>query len=125
MERRPSLDWSTATRTYRQAFENFRERVRAVQTLYGGHSSREKIDTAILELEKARQDYRAARNALLREMIPSDHTPPQSPDSAWNQECIREIAQLLWELEGRPEGAALDNWHRAEEIARRAVVTHV
>ena len=97
-----------------------------MQTLYGGgDSSREKIDNAILELERARQDYRAARNALLREMIPSDQTPPKSADTAWNQECIREIAQLLWELEGRPEGAALDNWYRAEDIVRRAVVASV
>jgi Protein of unknown function (DUF2934) len=34
---------------------------------------------------------------------------------------IRRRAYLIWEHEGRPEGKALEHWHRAEaEIAERA-----
>jgi hypothetical protein len=33
---------------------------------------------------------------------------------------VREIAQLRWELAGKPEGADDENWYRAEDIVRRA-----
>jgi hypothetical protein len=34
---------------------------------------------------------------------------------------IREIAELLWECEGRREGRADEDWYRAQEILRRAL----
>ena len=33
---------------------------------------------------------------------------------------VREIAELRWELAGKPEGTDDENWYRAEEIVRRA-----
>jgi hypothetical protein len=33
---------------------------------------------------------------------------------------VSEIAQLRWELAGKPEGTDDDNWYRAEDIVRRA-----
>ena len=33
---------------------------------------------------------------------------------------MREVAELRWELAGKPEGTDDENWYRAEEIVRRA-----
>jgi hypothetical protein len=38
-----------------------------------------------------------------------------------NAARIKQMAELLWEFSGRPEGTADDDWHRAEEILRRAL----
>jgi hypothetical protein len=38
-----------------------------------------------------------------------------------NANRIRRIAKLLWEVAGKPEGSARQDWYRAEEIIRRAV----
>ena len=37
-----------------------------------------------------------------------------------DRDRVREIAELRWELAGKPEGTADDDWYRAEEIVRRA-----
>jgi len=34
---------------------------------------------------------------------------------------VSEIAELRWELAGKPEGTADENWYRAEDIVRRAM----
>jgi len=35
-------------------------------------------------------------------------------------ERVRDIAELLWETAGRPEGTADEDWRAAEAIVRRA-----
>jgi hypothetical protein len=39
-------------------------------------------------------------------------------DSIYNR--IREVAELRWELAGKPEGTDDENWYRAEDIVRRS-----
>lgn len=37
-------------------------------------------------------------------------------------EEIGALAKLHWEEEGRPEGKALEHWHRAESELRRQII---
>lgn len=37
-------------------------------------------------------------------------------------EDIGALAKLIWEEEGRPEGRAVEHWHRAESELRRRVI---
>ena len=39
-----------------------------------------------------------------------------------NPEEIGALAKLHWEEEGRPEGKALEHWHRAESELRRQII---
>jgi hypothetical protein len=122
MEPRQSPDsHSTANwQRYRQAFDNFREKVRNMQSLASeGNYAQTAIDAAVLEMEIAKEDYKIARDALFLEMLPSKDVVAAPKDSR-NEEGVRELAELLWELEGRPEGSALDDWYRAEDIHRRS-----
>lgn len=106
---------------YRQAFENFREKVRSVQNLAAVEiHDQATIDSAVLEMEIAKECYKAARDALFLEMIPSQDRRFVASGDGRNEEDVRELAELLWELEGRPEGSALDDWYRAENIHRRS-----
>ena len=83
------------------------------------NADRQAIDGALLELEKARVEYNHRRDALAEKLLPvlgssaSDSVQPQA-------NRVSEVAQLRWELEGRPEGSAEEDWYRAEEIVRSA-----
>ena len=110
---------SPAWQSYRRAFNNFRNAVRAVQNLSGGNLDKSTLDAAVLTMQQAHEDYRSARDILAREMMPSGKRGFLRRESTWNQEGVKEIAELLWELEGRPDGTALDDWYRAESIVRR------
>jgi DUF2934 family protein len=107
-------------RRYREAFENFREKVRNVQNLaLLENRDQATIDTAVLEMEMAKEHYNTARDALFLEMAPFKSRRVAPPENGWREKGIRELAELLWELEGKPEGSALDDWYRAEDIYRR------
>jgi len=82
-------------------------------------ADRQAIDAALLELEKSRVEYNHRRDAVAQTLLPmlgsssSDAVQPRT-------NRVSELAQLRWELEGRPEGTADEDWYRAEEIVRRA-----
>jgi hypothetical protein len=105
---------------YRSAFDQYTQTAREVRRLVES-SDQNGISIALLELEKARAEYDARRDALadcllpegLRKSFVSDRT--QEYDSS-----VRTIAELLWESAGRPEGTADCDWSRAEEIVREA-----
>jgi hypothetical protein len=41
------------------------------------------------------------------------------PPAAGRDEArVKSIAELLWELKGKPQGSADDDWYRAERVAR-------
>ncbi len=110
---------------YRHAFEEFSRKARCVQSLTDHpHPDRAAIDRALLELEQARVKYNNARDALVRQLLPASprETIPVviSESSQARREHVRDIAELLWEGAGRPEGTAEEDWRRAEEIVRRA-----
>ena len=99
---------------YRSSFEDFSIKARRVQSLVGGPNSQE-METALLEMERARLAYAGARDALARQLLPSLPAAPRR-----ETRDVSGIAELLWEVAGRPDGTAHRDWLRAEEIARRA-----
>lgn len=107
---------SSAWRNYRDAFEEFSTKARLVQTLREQPTGPGAIETALLDLERSRRVYNGARDQLVRELAPS--VAAVSTETAPGN--VRGIAQLLWEVAGRPEGTAHQDWLKAEEIARRA-----
>jgi hypothetical protein len=125
--RRNPISHSTpAWRQYRQAFDQFRDKVRNMQSLAaGGSQDQTAIDAAVLEMEMAKEDYKAARDTLFLEMIASENHRDPPPHPNRSEDEVRELAELLWELEGRPEGSALNDWYRAENIHRRSFKTCV
>jgi Protein of unknown function (DUF2934) len=103
---------------YRSAFEEFAGKVRQARALMcGPNPDWQAIDAALLELEKARVNYNHRRDLLAQELLPQLQTSANEP----GLNRVREIAQLRWELAGKPEGTDDENWYRAEEIVRRAV----
>ena len=107
---------------YREAFQNFSEKARFVQDMTATQNlDRSTVDRALLELEKAHTVYIERRNSLAYFLLPSaarDLSRVPAPDSESYKSHVRRIAELLWEVAGRPRGTANDDWYRAEEILR-------
>jgi hypothetical protein len=103
---------------YRRAFDEFAEKVRQARALLSASSADcHAIDAALLELEKARVNYNHQRDLLAQQLLSSSRLPDSNQPSA---NRVREIAELRWELAGKPEGSDEENWYRAEEIVRLA-----
>jgi hypothetical protein len=111
---------------YRRAFEDFSKSVEHVQTLSARPCpDRAAMEAALLEVEKARLFYNRCRDALAQQLLRTTsagrNSAPLPPDSPQvRADRIRGIAELLWEVSGKPEGTAEDDWYRAEDILRRA-----
>jgi len=109
---------------YRQAFQQFSEKARFVQDMTATQNlGQSTVDAAMLELEKAHAVYIERRNTLAYFLLPStarDRVGVAAPDSEFYQSHVRRVAELLWEVSGRPLGTANDDWHRAEAIIRSA-----
>lgn len=64
-------------------------------------------------------NYNLRRDILTEELLKSAPAlPVPAADSI--QTRVREVAELRWELAGKPEGTAEEDWYRAEEIVRLA-----
>jgi hypothetical protein len=112
-------------RAYREAFQEFARRVEQLESLKAtGNAARTSVDSALLELERARVHYRQSRDALASVLLsgrPLRFAEVQSSARPRDEnQRVREIAQLLWEFEARREGFADDDWYRAEQIVRSA-----
>jgi hypothetical protein len=103
---------------YRNAFAEFAQKTRQARALMSAaNPDWQAIDAALLDLEKARVNYNHRRDILAQQLLSSS----QLPEAAQPQpNRVREIAQLRWELAGKPEGTDDENWFRAEDIVRRA-----
>jgi DUF2934 family protein len=106
--------------TYRATFQEYARKFDALQRLMGcGTSDRGRIEAALLDVEKARAAHSCARDELAKEL-----TRPSLPPAARAEERhIRETAQLLWELAGRPDGTAERDWRRAEQLVQSSAAT--
>jgi DUF2934 family protein len=108
---------------YRAAFDRLSIQVRQLQKLTAKDKpDPTEIEAALIAVELARQDYNASRDVLAREMLQrSTRRIPRArhefPGSDLTR--VKAIAKLLWDLTGRPEGKAEENWYRAEDIIRR------
>src|SRR5258708_40248901 len=107
-----SLTTLDLSKAYRAAFEEFPRRVQHVQHLTAEENPElAALDTALLELEKARLAYNACRDALAHHLLAS--SPQRS-----HGDRVKKMAEFLWEVVGRPEGTADQDWHRAAVAAR-------
>ncbi len=112
-----------AVSDYRRAFAEFAGKARQARALMAASNPDwPAIDATLLELERARLDYNRHRDILaqlLSSQQPGAHSlPPHSAEPHANR--VRAIAELRWELAGKPDGTAEENWFRAEEIVRQA-----
>ena len=107
---------------YRSAFAEFAQKDRQVRALIADpHPDWQAIDAALLELEKARVNYDHRRDILTQELLSSAPRQPLAPPASDSiQTRVKEVAELRWELAGKPEGTDEENWYRAEDIVRRA-----
>ena len=105
-------------RAYRSAFEDFALAARAIQRLTAHpHPDGAAVDAALLALERARKLYTQRRDALAHHL--SAGLLPDSPQERADR--VRPVARLLWEVAGRREGAAEEDWLRAEQIVHAAL----
>ena len=112
-----------AWRAYQRAFHEFSECVRNLQALTTDpHPNRASIEAALLEVEKSRLVYDLCRDRMARYFMPSSRRSymPASDAREATRSRVRNIAELLWESAGCPQGTAEDDWLRAEEIVRQA-----
>ena len=112
-----------ARRAYQQAFHDFSDRVRHLQSvIHDPHPDRAEIEAALLEVEKARVIYDGWRDELARHLLPlKPGLLPIADSREAIAEHVKDIAEILWEAAGKPEGTAADDWRRAEEIVKQAV----
>jgi len=104
---------------YRAAFAEFAEKVRQARALVAAtNPDWSAIDAALLEVEKARVNYDHRRDMLAQQLLNSSE--PVSDGVQPFASRVSEIAELRWELAGKPEGTDDENWYRAEDIVRRA-----
>ena len=100
---------------YRTAFAEFARKARQARALMAAKNPDwQAIDAALLDLEMARVSYNQHRDVLAQQLMSFS---VKAPFDSTNR--VSEIAQLRWELAGKPEGTDDDNWFRAEEIVRR------
>ena len=110
---------------YRDTFEEFSRKAQHVQLLAALQNTDGKaFEVALLELERAHLAYNQARDAFLQSLLPESARMPASDDHDRTGD-VPVLAELIWESAGRPEGTALEDWRRAEEIVKCAVETAV
>jgi hypothetical protein len=125
--RSEQLGRAAAEREYRIAFEEFSRQARNFQLLIAQpNRDRAAVDAALFDLEKAHLVYTNRRNMLASQLSSAtvnagSISGKNTPLPEVNADRIRTIAKLLWEIAGKPEGSAREDWYRAEEIIRRAV----
>ena len=113
-----------AESAYRNAFEEFSRKVQEVQALTARAGTDPKqVETALVQLERSHVAYIERRNQWVQHLLPSSSQEllrPGTTPQHDHDDCVRAIAQVLWESQGRPEGTCDEDWRRAEEIVRMA-----
>jgi hypothetical protein len=111
-----SLLW----RAYRDAYRQFEN---AASQLGKTHDPAE-AEAALLSVEQARLAYNDTRDTLAAFLMPAeDREAFWTIPAATRQESrrVKGLAELFWEMAGRPQGSAEDDWYRAERVVRHAV----
>jgi hypothetical protein len=116
--------YSDLAAAYRATFQEYSDKLEALQRLMGsdnsGKDDRATIEATLLEVETARVAHSCARDRLARELLRTTSALAAAPARGVRQSHIRDIAQLMWELAGRPEGTAEGDWQKAEKLVQRA-----
>ena len=106
---------------YRTAWEEFVRRTNALQDCFtASEPDRARVEVALLEAEKARIAYNAARNLLVAQMVGLQPAAEASDQSLPQDGKVRAIASMLWELAGKPDGTAVADWLQAERVVQSA-----
>src|SRR5579863_356931 len=86
---------------YRATFQEYSIKLDALQCLMNSaNPDRDRMEAALLEVEKARVAHNCARDRLARELVRSSLPPASQVD----EHHVRQTARLLWEIAGRPDG---------------------
>jgi hypothetical protein len=113
-------DTAVLRHAYRTTFQEYSIKLNALQRLMSsGTPDGTRVESALLEVEQARQAHSSARDQLARELV----RPPLPPVANAGEHHIRETARLLWEMAGRPEGSAERDWTRAEQLVHAATAS--
>lgn len=111
-------------RAYRDAFRQFgREACLLAKINSKAVYDPAEAEAALMCLEQARLIYNDARDTLAAFMMSQGARQAfWAIPAAARQENrrVKGVAQLFWELSGRPQGTADDDWYRAERIVRHA-----
>ena len=109
---------------YRGAFQEFKREANRLAKIQAQASyDAVETETALLRLEQARVAYDASRDRLAASLMPLERQRafwgvPPAPRPQFTR--VKDIAELLWELAGKPQGTAEDDWYRAERVVRHA-----
>jgi hypothetical protein len=112
-------------REYRRAFHEYALAVDEVEALKEcANPSGASIEAALLAREKAYDRYENCRDRLAAALL-ADSSRSVLPRQVLlvprgNGGRVKDLAELIWELEHKPDGKADDDWFRAESILRRA-----
>jgi hypothetical protein len=106
---------------YRGSWDEFARELDELQRLVEA-GDRDRIEAALLGVEKARLAHNQARDRLAAQlagnMVTSDGQ--FSAGTSADDERVRKTARLLWEFSGKPQGTAENDWLRAERLVRSA-----
>jgi multidrug resistance efflux pump len=107
---------------YRGAFHQFRrEADRLAQINSQAIHDAAETENALLSVEHARLAYNQLRDELAASMMPLGLSRQfwSIPITARRRQArVKSIAELFWELAGKPQGSADDDWYRAERVLR-------
>jgi hypothetical protein len=105
---------------YRAAFREYSIKLDTLQCLMSSATpDRDRIEAARLDVEDARVAHNCARDRLARELV----RPSLPPGTDIDEHHVRQTAQLLWEIAGRPHGTAECDWNRAEKLVYSAAAS--
>jgi hypothetical protein len=107
--------------SFRDAFETFERESNRLHIL--GFVDPRRLEDALLRVEKARLAYNDARDVLAASLMSLELRTKflcLGPPAAHGPERIKGVAELFWELAGKPAGTAEDDWYRAERVLSHA-----
>jgi hypothetical protein len=112
---------------YRETYGIFAGKFNDLQRLHdSGVRDAATIEAAVLELEKARMAHNRARDLLARSLANAaparGHDIGFAPETENDSHRVRNVAQLLWDLAGRPDGTAERDWYRAERLVESSTL---
>ena len=114
-------------RAYREAFSQFADEASRLAEIKARPAyNPAETEKALLRVENARLAYNDVRDSLAASRMPVEierafwSIPPAGRRE---RARVKTIAELLWELAGKPQGSADDDWYRAERVVRSAADT--
>jgi Protein of unknown function (DUF2934) len=107
---------------YRDAFRQFQREANRLAVIKAqlSHDPAE-AEKALLRVERAHLAYNHARDTLAAFLMSAENSRAllAIPEGARRERNrVKDIAELLWELAGKPQGSADDDWYRAERVVR-------